>query len=634
MAAVAIENWHQSNHVATTRPHFQNAPPQSYITTPNIAIPPRNVKEMSRDFLITVLNFFATLVPSHFNNLPLRLVVHGGACMLLHPGLARLAMDQHYLATTSPANSPHNALPRRKSTRDVDYIHRSLVIEWQALGISDATERIKHCIMLTAQHFQLGADWMNSDADVALPMSIDATGKQYDPIYHAALQPNNVHLHSVFTSTNGMLTLVSVPPVWSIVLKLVRYTNFDAGDICLLLRNGVNISNCHWTTSTLEGWIHKEAAPMFYHLWTATKKQELQARIQHAIQMVTSWDAASAQGPVIPAPVDESNDWTNVTRSSSAPPAPQPPPQQHFGRQPSNWAAPPPARASHGVEGQGASPDFEDRWLVPHTRSRSFRPTSQADWHAKYDLEVQKLDRDIAIMLQQSLMAPPGVLPAMEKTSRKKRDKKRSKSRRRDRSSKWSFFVRYAPESDSDSDSDDGRYDNRPVIPGGRSQIQHHDVQPFVPRPSAFHIYASPAAAPPPPPPNVGQSHQSRMVTTHPYNSTHEQSSTVIPFIPPLPPSMASNPLYADQQRSTAVIPFIPPLPRSLASTPYNPDPQPSTSTSHHPEGHRRPPTPYYYREDRRPSTPYRTSHRSHSVSPAPPSRVNELSPLGPLLML
>ncbi|KAF8077565.1 hypothetical protein FPV67DRAFT_1405394 [Lyophyllum atratum] len=231
-----MENWHQPNHFTTTRPRFQYAHPQPPIATPDIPIPPRNEKELSRDFLITILNHFATLIPSHFNGLPLRLVVHGGACMLLHPGLSSVAKEQHYLATNSPSDSPHNKLPRRVSTRDVDYIHRSFVTEWQAVGVMDATERIKSCIKLTAQHFQLGADWMNADADVALPMFADANAKQYDPIYHGALQPNNVHLHTVFKSANGLLTLISVPPVWSIVLKLVRYTRYDAGDICLLLR--------------------------------------------------------------------------------------------------------------------------------------------------------------------------------------------------------------------------------------------------------------------------------------------------------------------------------------------------------------------------------------------------------------
>jgi hypothetical protein len=34
-----------------------------------------------------------------------------------------------------------------------------------------------------------------------------------------------------------MLTLVSVTPFWAVALKLVRYTKWDPGDICLLLRS-------------------------------------------------------------------------------------------------------------------------------------------------------------------------------------------------------------------------------------------------------------------------------------------------------------------------------------------------------------------------------------------------------------
>lgn len=59
----------------------------------------------------------------------------------------------------------------------------------------------------------------------------------YDPIYLDAITPHNIHLHTVFTSSNGKLTLISVPPVWSIMLKFVRYLGQDPSDICLLLRS-------------------------------------------------------------------------------------------------------------------------------------------------------------------------------------------------------------------------------------------------------------------------------------------------------------------------------------------------------------------------------------------------------------
>jgi hypothetical protein len=91
--------------------------------------------------------------------------------MLLHPGLFNLALQQHHLAASAPSAAPNNTLPRRTSTRDVDYIKRSFAAEWQRIGINDAVERLQSCIMSTARHFRLGADWMNSDADIALPMA-------------------------------------------------------------------------------------------------------------------------------------------------------------------------------------------------------------------------------------------------------------------------------------------------------------------------------------------------------------------------------------------------------------------------------------------------------------------------------
>ena len=176
MTAVATHtsSWQPSQqpwHLHDPRPHFQYAqpqptPPSSPLDAP---IPPRNETEMTREMLIMVLTHFSTLIPSCFNR-PVRLVVHGGACMLLHPGLYNLALQQHHMLTNSLSNS-HNAFPRRTTTRDVDYIKRSFATEWQSIGMTDATERLQSCIQSTARHFHLGADWMNSDADVALPMA-------------------------------------------------------------------------------------------------------------------------------------------------------------------------------------------------------------------------------------------------------------------------------------------------------------------------------------------------------------------------------------------------------------------------------------------------------------------------------
>ena len=253
------QQWHMTQ--PDPRPHFQYAQPQPQPRPPSppldAPIPPRNEVELTRDRLITLLTHFSTLIPSRFNGRPVRLVVHGGACMLLHPGLYNLAVQQHHtLAAIAAPNSPYSILPQRTTTRDVDYILRSFVAEWQQLGIMDAKERLQSCIQSTARQFHLGADWMNSDADIALPMAKEsvfdliysewllirsvlysASGNSYDPIYTASIQPNNTHLHTVFTSPNRMLTLISVAPFWSVALKLVRYTKWDPGDICLLLRS-------------------------------------------------------------------------------------------------------------------------------------------------------------------------------------------------------------------------------------------------------------------------------------------------------------------------------------------------------------------------------------------------------------
>lgn len=172
MATVAVDNrqhlqsW-QFPMPQHSRPSFQYAQPPA-APPAEAPLPARNEKELNKDMLIEILTYFSTLIPSRFNGLPVRLVVHGGACMLLHPGLYALAQQQ---PPPSPSNSPHNSIPRRTTTRDVDYINRSFAYEWHNFGVSDAVERLKDCIKATAKKFQLGLDWMNSDADVALPMA-------------------------------------------------------------------------------------------------------------------------------------------------------------------------------------------------------------------------------------------------------------------------------------------------------------------------------------------------------------------------------------------------------------------------------------------------------------------------------
>jgi hypothetical protein len=82
---------------------------------------------------------------------PIQLVVHGGAVMILHPTLAS--------STT------------RRTTRDVDFIQRSFVVEMRKYGVFDAEARLQSCIDATAARYRLGTDWFNSHADIALPMA-------------------------------------------------------------------------------------------------------------------------------------------------------------------------------------------------------------------------------------------------------------------------------------------------------------------------------------------------------------------------------------------------------------------------------------------------------------------------------
>ena len=110
-------------------------------------LPERNEVMLTRDLLIQALHYLSLRLQAYFPS-TVRLVVHGGAVMVLHPQLAC-----------------------RDMTRDIDYLHRSFEAEWIARGVSDAGPRLLTCIKETARKFKLGADWMNSCADVALPMS-------------------------------------------------------------------------------------------------------------------------------------------------------------------------------------------------------------------------------------------------------------------------------------------------------------------------------------------------------------------------------------------------------------------------------------------------------------------------------
>lgn len=128
-----------------------------------------NEVQLSREFLLTLLGELSLLVLQEFGR-PIRLFIHGGAVMILHPNLS--------------TNSC------RRTTRDIDYIRRAFGHEWRKRGVYDAEERLQRCINAVAIKFRIGyvnpspyltrhlsmhtphsTDWMNADPDVALPFA-------------------------------------------------------------------------------------------------------------------------------------------------------------------------------------------------------------------------------------------------------------------------------------------------------------------------------------------------------------------------------------------------------------------------------------------------------------------------------
>ncbi|KAF8190649.1 hypothetical protein K438DRAFT_1591904, partial [Mycena galopus ATCC 62051] len=257
---------------------------QSPIPSPSFAgVPQRNDRSLDRDALIHTLNFFSTLIPARFGNgRQIRLVIHGGAVMLLNEDLARLA--------AATARSDGGRAKQRTTTRDIDYIARSFSSEWaQRYGMFDANDRLKQCIFETALQFGLGADWMNSDADVALPMATDpATGAVYDPIHAASIQTGEAL--TVYTSPNGLLKLVSVTPLWTVALKMVRYNAADREDICILLRSGTLSRQFHWTPTRLEVWLLGTCWAMGYAGYDHDRIKQIRQRMTEVVAEANRWD--------------------------------------------------------------------------------------------------------------------------------------------------------------------------------------------------------------------------------------------------------------------------------------------------------------------------------------------------------
>jgi len=118
-------------------------------TLPDLELEDVNDVPLTRKLLTQALSYLSERLYRSFRR-QVRLVVHGGAVMVLHPFFSH-----------------------RKSTQDVDYIHRSFVSEYRMLGFPDAEQRLRTCIAETACEFDLGADWMNDHADVALPWALE-----------------------------------------------------------------------------------------------------------------------------------------------------------------------------------------------------------------------------------------------------------------------------------------------------------------------------------------------------------------------------------------------------------------------------------------------------------------------------
>jgi hypothetical protein len=108
-----------------------------------------NEVPLTRKLLTRVLSDLSERLYRSFRR-QVRLVVHGGAVMVLHPSFSH-----------------------RESTQDVDYVHRSFVSEYRALGFPDTEQPLRTCIAETARQSGLGADWMNDHADVALPWALE-----------------------------------------------------------------------------------------------------------------------------------------------------------------------------------------------------------------------------------------------------------------------------------------------------------------------------------------------------------------------------------------------------------------------------------------------------------------------------
>ncbi|KAI0300703.1 hypothetical protein B0F90DRAFT_1817456 [Multifurca ochricompacta] len=252
--------------------------PQTVLLPAPVLAPPRppalkpiNDVPLTRGLLKHVLTDFSERLYHSFRR-QVRLVIHGGAVMVLH-----------------------SSFNHRESTQDVDYIHRAFAAEYHALGFVDAEQRLRTCIAETALRFNLGADWMNDHADVALPMALDQHGRTYDPIFHASARHENSVPQTIFSERG--LALVAVPWPWAIALKLVRYAKQDPADCAAILRLGFAQRGIRWTLAGLEQWISERCWPMGYSGYQPPQRAQLRQRIQDAITRAFPDNSLSSHRP-------------------------------------------------------------------------------------------------------------------------------------------------------------------------------------------------------------------------------------------------------------------------------------------------------------------------------------------------
>ncbi|KAK0445858.1 hypothetical protein EV421DRAFT_1795232 [Armillaria borealis] len=214
-----------------------------------------NTLPLTRPMLETLLKYLCDQLsnPGSPYHIPsLLLVIHGGAAMLLHPSYQ-----------TIPTS--------RQSTLDVDYL---------AKPFSEAVRTtITRAITETSRAFPgLGADWMNADADVALPPGV----------WEGSTHPGNLTQNTIFE--RGSVRMVSVSPGWAVGLKLMRYEKYDAGDVVVILLNGLRVKGGgKWTQEIVEAWVRAECATMGYDAWPAWKLAEMRVRIRDAVRLVEEW---------------------------------------------------------------------------------------------------------------------------------------------------------------------------------------------------------------------------------------------------------------------------------------------------------------------------------------------------------